>query len=919
MAISISVYTDPGVLIQQVIVPSALTINTVPQTLVIVGAGNILKRATNEAIRRGAITGETLTVAGTSPHTATLAHPSTQKQEDSTLFENGIPLSVDLWQFNSTTVVQIDDTAYTAGAVYTISYVATDTDRDDLVNDNARDAVAVGSFAGVSTFSEDIDYQLDQAATINSHIPDTYDLSTNNLLYLQVDGKAQITITTAGASPAVSTAAEVVADINAALIASGTYGLAYGNVASVYQGDQVRLKSPTTGPTSELRINSGATNSATAVFGISTFPFIVKGDTIDWSIDQTAELESSGGASPFNLVTNSVLEIAIDSNVDKAMKAEVTALAAGPYVTTAPANNFRVNIDAKGQIDIVVTSGGAVTAATLVTDINTALQASGLYGATYATVASDVSGRLRLTSPTTGASSSIEILVPTSGTFYTAVFSLIAAQLPYKQKGDGSVEVAIAGAAQGAVTIAEVIADINAYLVNHSQYGSAYSTVAQNNGTNRLRLFSPTQGAGSKIRVQQATTASAHTELLGLTTVQLPFTVTGTGTRPTVGSVYFATYDYVRPTTDYNKAFRLFNEDQLFLQVGDATASPINPLAIAGAIAFENDAPSIFIVQVRDSDGDGSYSVTDFQTAINTGLDNSAITEVIVLDTRLDVQTTLLNHVTNKSSIMEKKYRRGWFGMARDTAIGDIDTAGTFVYMAKRTLQVAPDSPGRGRMILVAPPNISKTITEADGSQPTVNLDSTYLAVAVAARHTSFISVATSLLRKTLIGFNLDDFQTYLDQERRTLAPAGVCVVTNDAGRLVLTDPITTEAGGGGLIDFAEISAGAQKDNCVRAVTQAVDANLIGIVPEDLTDFIFDIKSVIAVTLQSLIAVGSIGPFKDDQGRTRDINVASDIQVFQSPTDPTKFDFRFFFNLRFPAKRIHGEFSVGSPFFAVAA
>ena len=143
-------------------------------------------------------------------------------------------------------------------------------------------------------------------------------------------------------------------------------------------------------------------------------------------------------------------------------------------------------------------------------------------------------------------------------------------------------------------------------------------------------------------------------------------------------------------------------------------------------------------------------------------------------------------------------------------------------------------------------------------------------------------------------------------------------MVSNEDGRLVLRDPITTEAGGGGKTSFAEISAGAQKDNCVRAVTQAVDANLVGIVPEDLTDFVFDVKTVISTTLLGLIQAGAIGAYRDDLGRTRDISVERDIQVFQSPTDPTRFDFRFFFMIRYPAKRLFGEYSTDNPFFSLS-
>jgi hypothetical protein len=931
MTVQISGYTPPGAYIQEVVVPNALSISTVPQTLAIVGPGSTLRRANNEAVRRGGITGELLTVSAVSgSHTATLQHPSTALQNDSTLFVNGIPLNPSLWSFTSTTTILVSDNGYVSGATYTLDYVATDTDRDDLANDDARNSTAlrVGAFAGVSTFTRDIDYQLDERARLNGPINDTFAIvgATNDNLHLQVDGRAQLAIAiTAGAA---RTAAQIVTDINTALIASGTYGAAFGNVAEVYNGDQVRLTSPTQGPTSQIRINGDsaiAIATALTIFGLvvtASVSFIGNADVIDWSIDQAAELESSGAASPYNLTAVSVLDIAFDSLVDGAVQAEWTSLLAGPYDTSGAGNNtLRLNIDGRGNIDIVLTSGVAVAAATIVSEINAALLASGTYGATYATVASVVGvTRVRLTSPTTGASSSVEILNSGIGIAHTRIFELDNTQVPLLQRGDGTIATRLDVGA--AITLAAIIVDINARFADHSRYGSVFSLVAQDNGTGRLRLLSPTQGATSKVRIQQSQTASAHLTLLGLTTAQLPFTITGTGTRPTVGSVYFVTYDFVRPATDYNTPFRVFNQDQLFGQVGDSSAT--NPLAIAGQIAFENDAPSIFVVQVRDADGDGVYSTADFQNAINNGLDNSAITEVCVVTPLpqtlsagqlLDIQVTMLNHIVNKSSITAKKYRHGWFGLLRGTNIGDIDTANTFVYRARRTLQVAPDSPGRGRFILVAPPNVSKTLTLTDGTQPRINLDSTYVAIAVAARKTSFVNIATSLLRKLVTGFNTDDFQSYLDAEFNILASSGVTVVSNDAGRLVLSDPVTTEVGGGGVSSFSQINAMAQKDNCVRAVTQAVDANLVGIVPEDLTDFILDVKLVIAVTLQGLVGSGAIGPFRDDQGRTRDINTAADIQVFQSSTDPTRFDFRFYFNVRYHAARFFGEFAVDSASF----
>ncbi|MCK5612102.1 hypothetical protein KAR91_60080, partial [Candidatus Pacearchaeota archaeon] len=156
---------------------------------------------------------------------------------------------------------------------------------------------------------------------------------------------------------------------------------------------------------------------------------------------------------------------------------------------------------------------------------------------------------------------------------------------------------------------------------------------------------------------------------------------------------------------------------------------------------------------------------------------------------------------------------------------------------------------------------------------------------------------------------------TYLKAERAQLASNGVLVVSNIGGRLELLDPVSTEAGGGRLPQFSDRSLASQKDNVTRAVDQAIDRNLRGVVPDDLADFIFDIKVVNASVLTSLIETGAIGPFRDDNGVSRDINLSKDIQAEQSNTDPTKFFFRYFYFLRYPALRFEGEYSTDNPFF----
>lgn len=141
-------------------------------------------------------------------------------------------------------------------------------------------------------------------------------------------------------------------------------------------------------------------------------------------------------------------------------------------------------------------------------------------------------------------------------------------------------------------------------------------------------------------------------------------------------------------------------------------------------------------------------------------------------------------------------------------------------------------------------------------------------------------------------------------------------VVTYDAGVFKILDPVTTEAGGGGLAAFSYESTSSQKDNVSRKVDQALDSNLVGIVPTDLSDFIIDIKLVISGVLTGEIGSGAIGPFRNTDNTPRGIDLIRDIEVQQSPNDPTKFFFKYWYNLRYPALRLFGEFSVDNPFFS---
>jgi hypothetical protein len=825
MALNISGYVDPGVYVGETIVPGAVASAGIPLTVCIIGAGSRTKRATNEAVVRGAVSNETLTVDPT---------PG--------------------------------------------SYTASFFNRSDRKTANIVITATVGS---TTTTLSQSDWSLLPASIVGPGLTTLDFTAPSNKIALSLDGKTPVTLVIqSGGSNSVSANGSVltvtrsgvtinaltpqqIADaINAALSSAAGqalgYGPAYGSVATV-SSNRVVLTSPLNTPLSSVVTYDAypSTESKTAaVFGSP-------------GAARTTILIADSAWNP--LATYKASYVAVNTDVDAVAQSTISNIVrVGSYVGTS---NYLPGVDytlTGVNIDWSVDQPASFTASV-----------SGPYNlSTNDIIVLSLDGRQAVQIDLNGMAS------PPPG---------------YANPGSPA-----------AATPAEVANNINAVLAGHEAYGPQYAGVASVSG-GRIVLTSPTQGIGSFVQISAPSSNSAVTTIFGLLSSQLPYEVRGTGSRPQPGITYFVSYDYARPASDYNVPKRFFTPDSLHSDIG--YPSPSNLLAVAADIAFENGAPSVIVIQVNDSVTPGSPTQNEFLAAINAASTTSSITDVVVLSTAVGVQVDLMTHLEAMNSPTQKNYRRGWFGMAAGTPIGDRDTPDTLIYRAVRTLQVSPTSPARGRMFLVAPGGVTRTITLEDGSETDVVLSGAFAAVAVAAKMSSFTSAADTLLRKTVSGFRADNFPTYLKTERALLASNGVLVITADAGKLVLLDPVSTEAGGGKLIQFMEPSASVQKDTISIAIQQQVDANLVGVVPTDLATFLTTIKGYIATALRSKIADGSIGPYRTADGVTRDIDLAKDIQVFQDSTDPTKYLFRYWFNLRYPAKRFFGDYSVDRAFF----
>lgn len=773
---------------------------------------------------------------------------------------------------------------------------------DTLANRALRRASYVNITKNGTTIAN-TDWQFNPAY-LDANTAGPYDCSTNKLFTFSLDGRTPVVMEFAspttgagGLSVAVAakagstvqfvatisdvtvalatlTAAQVAAAINAVLVYAtdvrlGTgkgYGAAYASAATA-PGGKLKITSPLNDVNSDVAVYHGfqVTDAGQNALTVSTSGIVVSTELN--AVHAKTEITINNYSAN---ATYLIDYIAYDATVDALLQANVQGISrVGNY---ASISSYKLGTDFSQVNDTISWAATSWASAVL-------LGVAGPY---------DVSTNKNLTISIDGRNS---VTIDLSG----------GGTLPPGGAAPSSA---------AAATAAELAALINASLAASLYYGPLYKGVATDTG-GTLKLTSPSAGQAGIVEVGPSATADASATVFGLQNSQLPYDIRGTGQRPPAGLIYFVTYTYTRPDAEYNVPKRFYSPDDFYADIGNP--APDNKLSVAGQIAFKNGAPSVFAIQVNDVSMPGSAS----QLQLEAGLASAGIadiTEVVVLDSRPAIFSDLMTHITEQCGPTVQHPRRAWMGLSSN-AVGDVDTASSYVYVATHVLQVPGDSPARGRLFLVAPGSgMTVPVTLDDGSEQDVSVDGPFVAVAVAARYTARTSVAQAMVGSPITGFNTDTFPAFKPPERRLMASNGVLVIQNDAGNLIMIDPLSTESGG--LPQFEEPSASSQKDNITLAVNKAINGNLRGVVPTDLSDFIISIKMIIGSVLEGSIVQGAIGPFRDDQGRTRALNYGTDIQVFQLKNDPRRFTFKYWYMLRYPAKVFEGSYSVDSPFFS---
>lgn len=415
-----------------------------------------------------------------------------------------------------------------------------------------------------------------------------------------------------------------------------------------------------------------------------------------------------------------------------------------------------------------------------------------------------------------------------------------------------------------------------------------------------------------------AGTALVYSQVAGTQYVSFPTAPAGNvavkyqyrGPEPDPSNVYYITADTLRTTDLYNVPISILSRDELRQQVGPMAVD--NDLLIGGEIAFDNNVPRLLVCQAYDTDFDGLYTTLDYNEAILATKTNSLLTDVIVLNNFASLSAALSNN-EQCNDPFERKERVLWVGCPQGTIIGDSQTANTLVYLARNTLQVFGQNQSHGRRVLLGNTTATKSVVLPDGSQVTVDLDGSFVAVGAAALNASFSDPGETLLRKNIAGF--DSIEAYNEVEELQLGAASILFLSDQgAGVFRFEESVTVDTSS---INNREISAQNQEIFVTRDLRGRLDTATISFVPQSQQAGVSFIQSLLVVMLSEYVSRGIIAPYTDESGASRPIDPANDVAVFRDETDKTQYNFGYFYNLRYPIKRVFGVYSVDRKLFGV--
>lgn len=459
-------------------------------------------------------------------------------------------------------------------------------------------------------------------------------------------------------------------------------------------------------------------------------------------------------------------------------------------------------------------------------------------------------------------------------------------------------------------SLAEEIREVTSYLTDVTGsstgvIGSKYVTVSNAYTAGTVSVVNANTGAAVPFFEVAGT---RYVAFIVAPTAPIRISYEYRGAEPTPGQLYYLSAQYKRPDTSYNKAILLLDKSEAkkFL----APAAVDNHLYIMSELAFANNAPGIYVTQPQDKDGDGIITEVDVKTAIEAHESVSRITDLCLLSFFGNLSDALAAN-ERANDPFEKREQMLWVGAPIGTAIGSIDTEDSLVFLARRTMQTAPQSPAMGTRVLVAPTVCSMDLKLENGTVVEVSLDGSFVAGATSALVNSFSDPAETILRKNLVGFKT--IQVYSEPEDQILGQASITYMSNRGANVYrFEEDITIHD-----VDeeFQLINITTQKQFVTKVVRRQMDEALVGIVPPSATAAVSVIRSTLANILITLLGRNLIAQYRTASGADRDLDAENDIDILLDETSNSTFYFGYSYFVKTTVKRLFGLYQVNQPSF----
>jgi len=377
------------------------------------------------------------------------------------------------------------------------------------------------------------------------------------------------------------------------------------------------------------------------------------------------------------------------------------------------------------------------------------------------------------------------------------------------------------------------------------------------------------------------------------------------GREPDPGQSYYVSAKYLRTAEMYDRPFLFFTKGDAERFLSPSTTR--NDLYIGSQIAFDHDIPGLFIIQVRDSDDDGSYSKDDYRRAIGGFLEDKRATDLVVLNNFQTIGDQL-NVINRANAPAEQHESLTFIGCPIGTPIGSETTPNSLIFYSRRTFAVYGQSPAHGTRILHGATRATRTITLDSGSPTQVVLDGSFVAASLAGLVTSFQDPKETVLLKTLPGF--DSIETYGQQQNAELGGNNI-IFFKDVGQGVaqIMEDITTDPFSPDTLNLNQMT---QKQFVTKDIRRTITNAIIGQVFPSAAAGIALLQDILQTRLRTLVSRNLIGQYQGAGGNVRSISGA-DVYVVRDEADPTLFHIGYNYFLATVAKRVFGLFTVSLP------